>query len=259
MITTQLVSQNYSSYCEEDYDTWEHLLQRQLKLLDGRACREFISGINEIIDFIQVLPKIEEVSECLNKNTGWKLQPVKGLLGSTDYFHLLSNRIFPVAISIRRKKELDRAPYPDIWHDIFGHLPLLFSPQYSSYVEYMSGKMLAANSVQRQKISRLYWYTIEAGVIRENNQRRVYGAAQLSSFEEIDYAINGDPTVLEFDLEKLIQSPGDDKQLQSTIFEISSFDYLDEIKAGIDWIMKHDFQEEPTHPRRLELSLSGMS
>lgn len=258
MISNQLVKQYYYSYREEDYETWIYLFQRQIKLLEGRACQEFIDGINEMINFIQALPNIEEISHYLNKNTGWKLCAVKGLLGSKDYFDLLSNRIFPVALSIRKKKELDRAPYPDIWHDIFGHLPLLFSPTYSHYVEYMSCKMLEANEAQRQKISRLYWYTIEVGVVREKNQRRVYGAAQLSSFEEIDYAVSSKPTVLAFDFQKAIQFAGDDKHLQSVIFEIPSFDYLDEIKSGIDWIMKQDFQEEPKLLTKREVSLSGM-
>jgi phenylalanine-4-hydroxylase len=218
-------TQDLSSYTPQDYETWERLLQIQLTNIVGKASQEFIDGLAKVESFIQTLPNIAEVSHFLDQQIGWQLLPVEGLIDSEDYFFLLAHRHFPVATFIRDGNNLNYSPVPDLWHDIFGHIPLLFSPEYAEFVEYL-GHQFFVYPFLREKISRLYWYTIEAGVCNENGDRKVYGASQLSSIEEISYAVSEKPTVSPFDLGTVLHSHVRIYEMQHHIFEISSFGYL---------------------------------
>ncbi|NER19967.1 MAG: hypothetical protein F6J86_19610 [Symploca sp. SIO1B1] len=226
-------TQNFAHYPTQAYDNWKQLLKKQLKSIEGKASQQFIEGLTKIITFIEGIPHIANLSQFLQEHTGWQLWPVKGLLESESFFYLLSHRYFPVATFVRSGTDFNYSPIPDLWHDIFGHIPLLFFPAYSNLVEYLSYQYIARQDL-KEAIARLYWYTIEAGVCDEGGNRRVYGASQLSSIEEIGYAVSDYPIVYPFDLEKVIDCPVKIDQLQHQIFEIPSFDYLSVIEYEFD-------------------------
>jgi phenylalanine-4-hydroxylase len=237
-LKTITVSKDYSSYTEEQHIAWNKLLQRQLNIIDDKACTEFIKGLEFLKEKIQFIPKLDILSAQLEEIVGWTLEPVIGLIEGQEYYTYLANRKFPFALNIRDTSNFDFSPVPDIWHDVFGHLPLLICPLYSNYVESLARLWLVSNVRQRQQIDKLYWFTIESGICQENGKRRVYGASQLSSFDEIHYALSDQPTVYPFDFQAIFNTNTTIDYVQSQIFEISSFDYLeqliDDLKFYID-------------------------
>ena len=232
------ISQIDSVYTESSSRIWRRLFNRQLKALEGRACQEFIDGIQQLKSLIQDIPNIEALSMDLYKLAGWKIYPVSGLVESKEYFNLLANKYFPVATFLRSSDNLDYSPLPDMWHDVFGHIPLLLSPVYRDFIEYISLKTITANEREKEKLSTIYWYTIEAGVCLENGEHRVYGASQLSSFEEIIYAVSDQPNVVPFTLKKVCNTLVNIHELQQTFFEIPSFNYLGAIKYELEELIK---------------------
>ncbi|MBV9389913.1 MAG: hypothetical protein JOZ78_26105 [Chroococcidiopsidaceae cyanobacterium CP_BM_ER_R8_30] len=213
---------------------WNQLLTRQLRVIEGRACREFITGLQAIEHLIQSFPDIENLSEKFEKITNWKLAPVSGLVESEEYFTHLANREFPIANFLRDLDQLDYLAEPDAWHDVFGHLPLLTNPTYSKFVETISQKIILTQGVQRQYLDSLYWYTVEVGVCQENGQRKAYGAALLSSFTEIQDALSEKPKVHPFDWQLVTQSAVKIDEFQNNLFEISSFNFLEELMKQLD-------------------------
>ena len=227
------ILRNFTDYPTQAYCNWKNLLEEQLDNIEGKACQNFIEGLIKIRDWIEDIPEITTVSRFLQAQTGWKLFPVTGLLESEDYFNLLSHSYFPVATFLRSGVDYTYSPIPDIWHDIFGHIPLLFDPSYSDFIKYISSLYVARTDLQ-QFISQIYWYTIEAGVCDERGNRRIYGASQLSSIEEIDYALSSHPLVQPFDIDKVINCPINIEEFQDQLFEIPSLEYLKEIQHEFD-------------------------
>ena len=233
LLNDHKISQNFADYPIQAYCNWKSLLEEQLENIEGKACQNFIAGLIKIRDLIEDLPRIATVSRFLQAQTGWQLFPVQGLLESENYFNLLSHRYFPVATFLRSGVDYTYSPAPDLWHDIFGHIPLIFDPAYSSFIEYLSSQYIVRKDLQ-EFISRIYWYTIEAGVCDERGNRRIYGASQLSSIKEIDYALSSHPIVEPFDIDKVINCPINIEELQDQIFEIPSLEYLKEIQHEFD-------------------------
>ena len=232
-ITVVKEMQNLTGYTEKQHHTWRRLLSTQLANLNGKVPQQFCEGLAKIQDLIQDIPDIEAVSNFLYRQVGWKLWPVRALLDAEDYFQLLSMRYLPVATYFRNGDNLNYSPIPDIWHDIFGHIPLVFFPEYCNFVEYL-GYRCVTSKKSREFIARIYWYTIEAGICQELEGRRVYGASQLSSIEEISYSVSDKPTVIPFDLARVINSPVKIDEFQNVIFEIPSFDYLQVLQSQLE-------------------------
>ncbi len=226
-------TQDFFDYQVIAYDNWQKLLEKQLKNIESQAIQQFSEGLAKIRGLIKTIPNITSISQLLQEETGWQLFPVQGLLEAENYFFLLSHRYFPVATFVRSTSDINYSPQPDLWHDIFGHIPLLFDPTYSNFVQYLSHQYVARPNL-REKIGRLYWYTIEAGVCYEEGELRVYGASQLSSIQEIAYAVSDHPTRYPFDLEKVMDCPVNIYQIQEQLFEIPSFDYLNRIQSEFD-------------------------
>lgn len=232
---------NYSDYTAENHLTWKKLFDRQTRKVEGKACQEFIDGLDKLYPFFKSLPNLEILSENLHKLVGWRLYPAVGLVEAEEFFELLANKYFPVSILIRSLAELDFAADPDMWHDIFGHLPFLFDLEYQDFIAFISEKIVIANAEKKKQLSALYWYTIEAGVCQEKGKRRLYGTSQLSSFTEIDYALSPQPTVIPFDFKTVINTEVNMYEIQKTLFEIPSLKYLKVIKDQIADFM----QDEP--------------
>ena len=184
-----VIQQNWSAYTEEQHALWRKLYQRQAELLPGRACAEFITGL-DALNAADGIPHFETTSDALYKATGWRIVAVPGLIPELEFFTHLAHRRFPVTVWLRTPEEFDYIVEPDVFHDCFGHVPLLFDPIFADHFqEYGKGGLKAMRLGGLEQLSRLYWYTIEFGLIQSPAGLRVYGAGILSSGGELKYCL----------------------------------------------------------------------
>ena len=225
--------QDYASYTAADHDTYRRLYERQRALLPGLASQAFIDALPSL-GASDRIPRFEEVTERLYKATGWELVGVPGLIPEVPFFTLLANRKFPVTDWIRKPEEFEYIVEPDIFHDLFGHVPLLFNPVFADYVQrYGQGGLKAQGLGSCEMLSRLYWYTIEFGLIREAGQLRAYGAGILSSSGELAYSVQSpEPQRIPLDLERTMRTRYKIDTYQQTYFVIDSFEQLFEMTAA---------------------------
>ena len=220
--------QNYAQYTAADHDLYRRLHERQARQLDGLACQEFIDALRQLGD-ATAIPRFDEVSERLMKATGWQIVGVPGLIPEENFFALLADRKFPVTDWIRKPEEFDYVVEPDIFHDLFGHVPLLFNPVFADYMQaYGKGGLKAATLGACENLARLYWYTVEFGLIRQNDGGvRAYGAGILSSAGELKFSVTSPETKrVPFDLERIMRSQYKIDTYQATYFVIDRFDQL---------------------------------
>lgn len=225
--------QDYASYTNADHDTYRRLYERQRALLPGLASQAFIDALPSL-GASDRIPRFEEVNERLYKATGWELVGVPGLIPEVPFFTLLANRKFPVTDWIRKPEEFEYIVEPDIFHDLFGHVPLLFNPVFADYVQrYGQGGLKAQGLGSCEMLSRLYWYTIEFGLIREAGQLRAYGAGILSSSGELAYSVQSpEPQRIPLQLERTMRTRYKIDTYQQTYFVIDSFEQLFEMTAA---------------------------
>ena len=224
--------QDYASYTAADHDTYRRLYERQRALLPGLASQAFIDALPSL-GASDRIPRFEEVNERLYKATGWELVGVPGLIPEVPFFTLLANRKFPVTDWIRKPEEFEYIVEPDIFHDLFGHVPLLFNPVFADYVQrYGQGGLKAQGLGSCEMLSRLYWYTIEFGLIREAGELRAYGAGILSSSGELAYSVQSpEPQRIPLALERTMRTRYKIDTYQQTYFVIDSFEQLFEMTA----------------------------
>ena len=225
-------TQNHDSYTAADHDTYRRLYERQAALLPGLACDEFISAL-PLLGVKDRIPRFEEINERLHKATGWEIVGVPGLIPEVPFFTLLANRKFPVTDWIRTPEEFDYIVEPDIFHDLFGHVPLLFNPVFADYVQrYGQGGLKANDLGSCELLSRLYWYTIEFGLIRQPQGLRAYGAGILSSSGELRYAVTSpEPQRVPLALDRTMRTRYKIDSYQQTYFVIDSFKQLFDMTA----------------------------
>ncbi len=226
-------TQDYASYTAADHDTYRRLYERQRALLPGLASQAFIDALPSL-GASDRIPRFEEVNERLYKATGWELVGVPGLIPEVPFFTLLANRKFPVTDWIRKPEEFEYIVEPDIFHDLFGHVPLLFNPVFADYVQrYGQGGLKAQGLGSCEMLSRLYWYTIEFGLIREAGELRAYGAGILSSSGELAYSVQSpEPQRIALQLERTMRTRYKIDTYQQTYFVIDSFEQLFEMTAA---------------------------
>ena len=219
--------QNYGAYTAADHETYHKLYERQAALLPGLACDEFIRDL-PLLGVKDRIPRFEEVNHRLSRATGWEIVAVPGLIPEVPFFTLLANRKFPVTDWIRRPEEFDYIVEPDVFHDLFGHVPLLFNPVFADHMqEYGKGGLKAHRLDACELLSRLYWYTIEFGLIRQPDGLRAYGAGILSSGGELQYSIRSpEPQRLPLDIERAMRTRYKIDSYQQTYFVIESFQEL---------------------------------
>jgi phenylalanine-4-hydroxylase len=216
-----------AQYTDEDNAIWHDLFVRQLPIVTGRACDEYMRGIELLGLTKDRIPQCPEVSTILKDTTGWSLEPVSALIPFERFFYLLANRRFPAATFIRTRAELDYLQEPDIFHEVFGHCPLLTNQAYADFTENYGKLGLNASPADRKLLARLYWFTIEFGLIKTNSGLRVYGGGILSSKEETIYSIDSDiPQRKEFDVLEALRTPYRIDILQPIYFVINSYDTL---------------------------------
>ena len=221
------VEQDWSSYTAAEHALYRRLFERQSKLVPKYACPEWIEAIAGL-DSSREIPKFSEVSKKLKGKTGWEIVAVPGLIPDDAFFTHLANRRFPVTVWLRKPEEFDYIVEPDVFHDFFGHVPLLFDRVYADHLhEYGKGGLKAMRLDAVKMLARLYWYTIEFGLIKVNSQIKAYGAGLLSSGGELAYCVDHPrPQRLSFDLERIMRTDYEIDRYQERYFVIDSFGQL---------------------------------
>ena len=219
--------QDPAAYSETDHETYRRLYERQAALLEGRACDAFIAALPALGPSKRI-PRFEEINARLMPATGWQVVAVPGLIPEAPFFTLLANRRFPVTHWIRPPAEFDYIVEPDVFHDLFGHVPLLFDPVFADHMQaYGKGGLKAHGLGACEMLSRLYWYTIEFGLIRQADGLRAYGAGILSSPGELPHAVGSpQPQRLPLDIERAMRTRYRIDSFQATYFVIDSFQEL---------------------------------
>ncbi|WP_297510875.1 phenylalanine 4-monooxygenase [uncultured Caulobacter sp.] len=222
------VPQNWSAYTPEDHAMWDRLFARQADMLRGRVTPSFLEGLDVLRMSKPGIPDFEELSERLHKRTGWRVVAVPGLVPDDVFFDHLANRRFVAGNFIRKPDQIDYLQEPDIFHDVFGHVPLLADPVFADYMQaYGQGGLRSLNFGALHKLARLYWYTVEFGLIRENGDLRLYGAGIVSSYGESTFALEDPgPHRIGFDLKRVMRTHYRIDTYQQTYFVIDSFEDL---------------------------------
>ena len=236
--------QDWARYTDADHDTYRRLYARQTQQLPGLACDEFIIALQQLGE-PEHIPHFDEVSERLHKATGWEVVGVPGLIPEEAFFKLLSERRFPVTDWIRQPEEFDYVVEPDVFHDLFGHAPLLFNPMFADYMQaYGAGGLKASRLDACELLARLYWYTVEFGLINTPRGVRAYGAGILSSAGELRHSVTSpDPRRLAFDLKRLMRSRYRIDTFQAGYFVIDSFQQLFQATAPDFTPIYHDVRK----------------
>jgi phenylalanine-4-hydroxylase len=216
-------------YTAEDHAVWRDLFKRQAALLPGRACQPFLDGLTGLGMAADGVPDFERLSDVLEKATGWRIVCVPGLVPDDIFFGHLAARRFPVTWWIRKRAQLDYIQEPDCFHDIYGHVPLLMNPIFADYMEaYGKGGLKAAGLNALHHLARLYWYTVEFGLIQEKSgELRIYGSGILSSKTESVFCLDSPaPNRVRFDLMRVMRTRYRIDTFQKTYFVIKSFEEL---------------------------------
>lgn len=229
------MDQHWEHYSAEDHEVWNTLYTHQMEVLPGRVVDEYLDYIHAIGFGTYGIPNFQKVSDILMKATGWRIVAVPGLVPGDVFFNHLANRRFPVTYWIRSKEQLDYLPEPDMFHDLFGHVPMLMNPHIADYIQAYGEGGLKAMKIPGGliRITRLYWYSIEFGLMRTPKGLRIYGAGIMSSKEESIYSVESPiPHRLKFDVKRMMQTDYRYYDLQETYFVIDSYEELIEKTKG---------------------------
>jgi len=231
-----LIDQNWERYTSDEHAVWRRLFERQSKQLDGRACDAFVAGMNALPIDHEHIPDFRRLNDVLQRHTGWQVVAVPGLLPDAVFFEHLANRRFPAGQFIRSPAQLDYLEEPDVFHDVFGHVPMLVNPMIADYIQaYGIGGLRAQALGALPLLARVYWYTIEFGLIRQRDGVRIYGAGIASSFTESVFALDDpSPHRIRFVLERVMRTRYRIDDFQECYFVIDDLDSLLEL-ARIDF------------------------
>lgn len=215
------------AYTPEENQVWHELIERQMPLIQGRACDEYINGMKLLNLPKDRIPQCHEVSKVLKANTGWELEPVDALIPFSKFFHLLANQKFPAATFIRRREELDYLQEPDMFHEVFGHCPMLTNQACADFTHTYGKLGLSASHEDQVMLARLYWFTIEFGLIKTKEGLRAYGGGILSSKSETIYCLESPKAIRKpLDVLDVLRTPYRIDIMQPIYFVIDSFDVL---------------------------------
>ena len=233
------VQQPLHLYTEQDHQTWRTLYARQAQLLNGRACDEYLRGLQQLRMSHERVPDFNELNDILRAHTGWQIVAVNGLVPDEVFFDHLANRRFPCTWWMRRPEQMDYLQEPDCFHDVFGHVPLLINPVFADYMQaYGEGGLKAERLQVLPMLARLYWYTVEFGLIQTADGLRIYGAGIVSSKAESLYSLDSDaPHRVGFDLRRILRTEYKIDDVQKTYFVIRDFAQLfDQTRADFTLI-----------------------
>jgi len=222
-------SSGFIHYTEREHQTWQALIERQLEVVPGRACDEYLHGL-ELLDLPRErIPQLEEISRVLRRETGWEVARVPALIGFETFFRLLSERRFPVATFIRTPEEFDYLQEPDIFHEIFGHCAMLTNPAFASFTQTYGRLGLSASPKERAYLARLYWFTVEFGLLDTADGLRIYGGGILSSPKETLYALGNKPIRAPFEVVDALRTPYRIDIVQPIYYVLSNMEQLQQL------------------------------
>jgi phenylalanine-4-hydroxylase len=222
-----LIKQDYYAYTDEQHAVWAELVGRVLPNVERHAAREYLEGFQVIGLQPDKLPNLREITRRLGPRTGWSSTPVSGFLPAPAFFEMLANRLFPTTTWLRSRDSLEYTPEPDIFHDVFGHVPMHAHKVFGDFLQHY-GRVCAGISDQTilEKLGRLFWYTVEFGLIRQGGEIKAYGSGVISSSGECQNVINGGCAVHGFQLDEVLETPVKVDELQKVLFAVDSFDQI---------------------------------
>jgi phenylalanine-4-hydroxylase len=222
------IPQCWEDYTEADHATWRTLYERQSRLLPGRACDEFLAGMQALPIAPDRIPNFEHLSDVLMRHTGWQIVAVPGLVPDEVFFDHLANRRFPAGQFIRQADQLDYLQEPDVFHDVFGHVPMLLNPVMADFVQaYGLGGQRAARSGALSLLARVYWYTVEFGLLQQHGALRLFGAGIASSYTESVFCLDdSSPHRIAFSLERVMRTRYRIDDFQECYFVLEKLDDL---------------------------------
>lgn len=230
------IDQGWDSYTSSEHAVWKTLFERQTKLLPGRACAEFVEGMRALPISAGHIPAFHRLSDVLMRCTGWQVVAVPGLIPDDVFFEHLAHRRFPAGRLIRKAHQLDYLEEPDIFHDVFGHVPMLMNPVIADYIQaYGIGGLRAQKLGVLPNLARVYWYTVEFGLVEQDGGLRIYGSGIASSYTESVFALdNSSPNRIRFDLERVMRTHYRIDDFQETYFVLGNLEELLDL-ARIDF------------------------
>jgi phenylalanine-4-hydroxylase len=222
-----LIEQKYQDYTPEQHAIWAELVGRRRPQIDAHACREYLEGYEIIGLRDDRLPNLCAITERIKARTGWSTTPVSGFLPGEAFFEMLAARMFPTTIWLRARDSLEYIPEPDIFHDVFGHVPMHAHRVFADFLQHYGAICAKAQNADiLERLGRLFWYTVEFGLIRQDGQVKVYGSGVISSHKECTNVIERGCDVRDFDLDEVLKTPVKVDELQKKLFAIESFDQI---------------------------------
>jgi len=222
------MKQAYDLYTSEHHQVWELMYKEQIEILTTRATKTYLQGIETVQFEEDRIPRFSVINEALKTRTGWQVYPVPGLIDNKPFFELLAQKQFPATTWMRSLSQLKYIEEPDMFHDVFGHVPLLSEPYFASFLNGLS--QIALEFIESptaiELMARIYWYTIEFGLIKEEEQLKIYGAGILSSPGESIYSLGTTPKHFAFDLDKIMETPYVKDCFQPQYFIAESYQQL---------------------------------
>jgi phenylalanine-4-hydroxylase len=222
-----LIRQKYENYTPEEHEVWAELVRRQRPTLERHACREYLEGYEVIGLQPDQLPDLATISARLQPRTGWNTTPVSGFMPKEAFFEMLAARRFPTTTYIRGRDSLEYTPEPDIFHDVFGHVPMHAHPVFADFLQHY-GSVCAgiADEALLERLGRLFWYTVEFGLIRQDGEIKVYGSGVISSHGECTNVLQGGCEVRDFNLDEILETPVKVDEIHHRLFAIENFEQI---------------------------------
>jgi phenylalanine-4-hydroxylase len=222
-----IIQQDYAAYTDEQHSVWAELVGRIMPELENQAARAYLEGFEIIGLQRDRLPNLGAISARLGPRTGWSSTPVSGFLPAPAFFEMLASRLFPTTTWLRSRESLEYTPEPDIFHDVFGHVPMHAHGVFADFLE-RYGRVCAGieDSGVLEKLGRLFWYTVEFGLIREHGAIKIYGSGLISSHGECRNVMEGHCAIRDFSLDEVLNTPVKVDELHKLLFAVSSFDQI---------------------------------
>lgn len=222
-----LIQQDMNSYTDEDRSVWKELVHRRMADLQEWACHEYLDGYQVIGLRDDEIPNLTEIARRLEPRTRWATTPVSGFLPHGAFFEMLAARKFPTSTKLRSRESLDYTPEPDIFHDVFGHVPMHAHKVFADFLQHYGAVCATVTDMDvLEKLGRLFWFTVEFGVIRQDNKIKIYGSGVISSHGECHSVLEGGCQIHDFNLEEVLATPVKVDEIQKILFAIESFDQI---------------------------------
>lgn len=230
------LEQIYSNYTSEDFKVWELLYNRQTDFIENKVAVEFLESLETVGFTSDRIPNFKEVNNTLSKYTGWQIITVPNLAPANVFFNHLSEKRFTATCWLRALDQIDYLEEPDMFHDVFAHTPLLSNKEYTDFFQKIGQRALQVIHEPEKvtMLQRLYWFTIEFGLIRSSEETKIYGAGIISSKGEAEYSLSNESTKLDYDVTKIMNHPYRTDIIQDTYYVIDSFEQLTKSFDQID-------------------------